>query len=240
MKYIEVLYPEFSNLYADLKNIEYLEKCNKDIKVIYTHVSDEPYFINHKVDMIYMGSMSDNKIEACIKILSVYKKQLQDLIDSDVLFLITGNALEVFSSYIEVNNKKIDGLNIFDYYIEKDMKHKHASWYIGEYDKIDIVGNRNQFARCYGINHKFIKTIGGYGIDLERDSDNEGINYKNFYATYLLGPLLILNPLFTKFILRKLGLKDKLFMEEDIMNAYNRRKDHFKKKGVRFDMGQYG
>ena len=238
MKYIEVLYPEFSNLYADLKNIEYLEKCNKNIKVIYTHVSDEPYFINHKVDMIYMGSMSDSKIESCIKVLSVYKKQLKDLIDDNVLFLITGNALEVFSSYIEVNNKKIDGLNIFDYYIEKDMKKKHASWFIGKYEDIDMVGNRNQFGKCYNIKDEFIHKTGGYGIDLE--SDNEGIHYKNFYATYLLGPLLILNPLFTKYILNKLGLKEDLFMEEDAMMAYERRRDHFNKKGVRFDMGQYG
>ncbi len=238
MKYIEVLYPEFSNLYADLKNIEYLTKCNKNIKVIYTHVSDEPYFLKHKVDMIYMGSMSDLKIESCIKLLSVYKKDLKDLIDDNVLFLITGNALEVFSSYIEVNGKKIDGLNIFDYYIEKDLKNKHASWFIGEYNNIDIVGHRNQFAKCYNIKNKFIHKLGGYGIDLK--CDNEGINYKNFYATYLLGPLLILNPLFTKFILKKLGLKEDLFMEKDIMDAYERRRDHFKKPGVRFDMGQYG
>ena len=238
MKYVEVLYPEFSNLYADLKNIEYLEKCNKNIKVIYTYVSDEPYFINHKVDMIYMGSMSDSKIESCIKLLSVYKKQLKDLIDDNVLFLITGNALEVFSSHINTGKKKIDGLNIFDYYIEKDMTKKHASWFLGEFNGIDIVGHRNQFAKCYNIKDEFIHKVGGYGIDLK--CDNEGINYKNFYATYLLGPLLILNPLFTKYILNKLGLKEDLFEEKDIMDAYSRRKDHFRTKGARFDMGQYG
>ena len=238
MKYIEVLYPEFSNLYADLKNIEYLEKCNKNIKVIYTHVDDKPYFLNKKVDMIYMGSMSDSKIESAIKLLEPYKKKLKELVDNNTLFLITGNALEIFSSYIEEKNTKINGLKIFDYYIKKDMKNKHASWFIGEYKNIEIVGHRNQFAKCYNIKNSFIKKIGGYGIDLE--CDNEGINYKNFYATYLLGPLLILNPLFTKFILRKLDLKDDLFMEDDIMKAYERRRDHFKKDGVRFDMGQYG
>lgn len=238
MKIVEVLYPEFSNLYADLKNVEYLSKCNNNIKVIYTHVSDEPYFINNKVDMIYMGSMADSKIAPCIRLLSVYKSELKDLIEDNVIFLLTGNSLEVFSSYIEVNNKKIEGLGLFDYYIIKDMKHKHASWFIGEYEDYDIIGHRNQFAKCFNVKDTFIKKIGGYGMDFK--SNYEGIHYKNFYATYLLGPLLILNPPFTKYLLGLLGLPGKLAFEKDIMNAYNRRRDHFRKPKTRFDMGQYG
>ncbi len=238
MKYIEVLYPEFSNLYADLKNIEYLTKCNKNIKVIYTHVSDEPYFLKHKVDMIYMGSMSDLKIESCIKLLSVYKKDLKDLIDDNVLFLITGNALEVFSSYIEVNGKKIDGLNIFDYYIEKDFTVKYASWVKGKYKNIEIIGHRNQFSKCFGIKNPFIKVSNGTGSDI--DSNIEGINYKNFYATYLLGPFLIMNPLFAKYLLELMGIKEKMKFEKTAMDAYKHRMEYFSKEDARYIMTHHG
>lgn len=238
MKTIEFLYPEFANLYADSKNIEYLCKCNKSIKVVYTNVGDEPYFLKNKVDMIYMGSMPDGKIKSCISLLSAYKGKIKELIEKNVIFLATGNALEVFSDYINENNNKYDGLKIFNYYIEKDMQKKHASWFIGKYDGIYIVGHRNQFAKCYNIENKFIKKIGGYGIDLI--GDNEGIHYKSFYGTYLLGPLLIMNPKFTKHLLKKLGLSDELFCEKDITKAYDRRVEHFKKDGTRFDMGQYG
>ena len=36
MKVIEVIYPEFQNVYADLYQMYFIQKCNKDIKVIYT------------------------------------------------------------------------------------------------------------------------------------------------------------------------------------------------------------
>lgn len=238
MKRIEYLFPEFSNLYADSMNTEYLTKCNNNIEVINTHVSDEPYFVNNRPDMIYMGSMNDSCVEKTIRLLSVYKKRIEELIEDNVIFLITGNSLEVFGSYIEENDKKIEALGIFDYYCVKDMNNKHASWFLGQYENIYIVGHRNQFSKVYDIKNKFIRLKGGYGIDLE--SRNEGICYKNFYATFLLGPFLIMNPLFTKIILKKLKLSEKLFDENDIINAYDRRVSHFRKKGARFDMGQYG
>lgn len=238
MKTVEVLFYEFTNLYADLFNIEYLSKCNKNIKVIYTSIHDEPYFLSHDVDMIYIGSMADKCIIPSIKKLEKYKDKIKDLIEKNKIFLVTGNAIEIFSSYIEENNKKENGLGIFDYYIKKDMNSKHASWFIGKYEDMDIVGHRNQFSKCYNIKNKFIKKTGGYGCDLE--CNNEGICYKNFYATYLLGPFLILNPTFTKYILKKLKLSDKLAFEEDIMASYERRIAHFKRENVRFIMGQYG
>ena len=36
----------------------------------------------------------------------------------------------------------------------------------------------------------------------------EGVRYKNFFGTYLLGPFLIENPYFTEYLLKILGEKD--------------------------------
>ena len=188
--------------------------------------------------MVYIGSISDNKTEIVIKALEKYRDKIKELIEKDIIFLVTGNAIELFGKYIKQDDKEIKALNIFNYYTEKDMRNKHVSWFIGKYKNIDILGHRNQFSVCKNNKNKFIKVLGGYGEDLK--NDNEGINYKNFYATYLLGPFLIMNPLFTKYLLKKLGLKDQLLFEEDIIKAYKFRLEHFKKENVRFDMSDHG
>lgn len=238
MKIIEVIYPEFQNIYAELYNIEYLKKCNKNIKVIYTHYNDEPYFLNNHVDMIYMGSMPDSKIKPTISNLNKYKNKIKELIENNVLFLITGNSLEVFSKEISENDDIYSGIGIFDYKVTKDMNNKYVSWYLGKYKNISIVGHKNQFSKLIGVKNEFIKTINGYSTDIE--NTNEGIHYKKFYGTYILGPVLILNPKFTKIILKELGLKDSLIYEKDIIKAYQLRLKELEKKDARFAMGTHG
>ena len=238
MKTIEVIYPEFQNVYADLFQIEFFRRCNKDIKVVYTSYGKEPYFVKNKVDMIYMGSMPDSKIIPSIEKLSKYKDKIKELLEENVFFLVTGNAIEIFSSYILENNNKFNGLGLFNYYIEKDMNHKYVSWYIGNYKNIEIIGHKNHYSICKNIENGFINTKDGYSSDIK--NPNEGIHYKNFYGTYLLGPFLIMNPKFTKFLLKELGLKDELIYEEDLIKAYKERVAHFKKPGTRFVMGDHG
>ena len=239
MRVIEVLCPEFSNMYADLYNITYLSKCSKEIKVIYTSYGDRPYFMDNHVDMVYMGAVSDLKIPIIIDYLKEYKKKIKSLIEDNIIFFITGNSLEVFGKEIEESGSSYKALGLLDYRIIKDMNNKHTSWFLGDFDDNYVIGYRGQYSICtVKDNLSFIKRIGGYGSDLK--SDNEGIHYKNFFATYLIGPFLIMNPYFTKFLLKKLGLKDDLIYEKEIMDAYNFRKDYFLKDGVRFDVGDHG
>ena len=51
----------------------------------------------------------------------------------------------------------------------------------------------------------------------------EGLRRNHFFGTYSLGPYLILNPPFTKYLLRLLGLDDALAFEEEAMEAYRYR-----------------
>ena len=237
MKIIEVIYPEFQNIYAELYNIEYLKKCNKNIKIIYTHYNDEPYFVNNDVDMIYMGSMPDSKIEPTIKKLTPYKDRIKAMIDNNTLFLITGNALEIFGEKV-IDDKKINDLNIFKYTAIKDMNKKYSSWYLGKYRSLNIIGHKSQFSILQNVENGFITTIKGCTTDMH--NSNEGIHHKKFYGTYLLGPILILNPKFTKLILKELGLKDALAFEKDIVKAYQLRLKELEKPNARIEMGTHG
>lgn len=237
MKVIEVLYIEFGNMYGEAFNPMFLEKSCKDVKVIYTKLTEEPYFVKHKVDMIYISNLRDSKIYDILNVLKKYKDKLKQMIEDNTIFLLTGNSLELFGSYIEENNKKTKALEIFDYYVKKDFNIKYASWVKGKYKDMEIIGHRNQFSKCFNIKNKFIDVIEGTGSDI--DSKVEGINYKNFYATYLLGPFLIMNPLFAKYIVNLMGIKEMKY-EKEAMEAYEKRMDYFHQENARYVMEENG
>lgn len=229
---VNVLYPEVGNLYGDLANIEYLGKCT-DIKIVNTKINEEPYFVNNKVDLIYMGSMMESHQEIVIKKLKKYSKKIQELIKKGTFFLITGNALEVFGKYIEnEDGTKIDGLNVFNYYSKRDFSSHHASHVLGEFNGIKIVGDKSQFSHTYDNRNKFIECIKGKGLD--NNSIYEGIKKNNFYATYLIGPFLIQNPLFVKYLLEEMNVKYSLAFENDILESYRRRLKDFEDKRMKF------
>ena len=237
MKVIEILYSEFSNMYGEIYNPMFLEKNCGDIKLVYTKLNEVPYFVNNNVDMVYMGNYRDIKIYDILNELKKYKDKIKEMIENNIIFLLTGNALELFGSYIKENNNEIEGLNIFDYYIEKDFNKKYASWVRGNFKDIEIIGHRNQFSKCFNIKNEFIKVLNGTGSDIE--SNIEGINYKNFYATYLLGPFLVMNPLFAKYILNLLGINEMKY-EKCSLEAYNKRMEYFHKEDARYIMADQG
>ena len=50
---IEVLYPEYANLYGDTGNIRYLANILEEVEIVYTNINEEPKFMSQKIDMIY-------------------------------------------------------------------------------------------------------------------------------------------------------------------------------------------
>ena len=228
---IEVLFPEFCNLYGDISNIKYLKKCLPNAKFYETAFDEELIFIKEKVNFIYLGPMTEKMQEKVINKLKPYKERIKELIDENVVFLVTGNAIEIFGKYIETEDgTKIDALDIFDIYAKRDMLHRHNSIFIGNWEDIKVVGFKSQFTFAYGNNENDYFAKVEKGIGLNKESKLEGIQKNNFIGTYLLGPILILNPMFTKKIIEKMGIEDvKLAFEEDTIAAYNQRLSEFEK-----------
>ena len=196
---IEMLYPEVCNLFGDISNIKYLKKCLPDAEIIKTEINSEPAFVTQDVDMIYMGPMPENIQEVAIRKLRPYKEKIEELIKKNVVFLVTGNAVELFGKYIEnEDGSKIEALSIFDIYAKRDMMHRHNSIFLGKYEDIEIVGFKSQFTMAYGDNENNYFVKAEKGIGLNKESKLEGIKQNNFIGTYLIGPILILNPLFTR------------------------------------------
>ena len=97
--------------------------------------------------------MTEKTQEKVIAKLLPYKERIEELIEKNVLFLFTGNALEVLGKYIEnEDGSKIEGLGIFDIYAKRDMMHRHNSLMVGKFEDIEIIGFKSQFTMMYGDN----------------------------------------------------------------------------------------
>lgn len=218
---IEYLYSDVTGLYGDSFNVDYLLQCVENVEIIKTGFNEVPYFVNHKVDMIYMGSMMERYQEKIIEQLRPYKNKLSEMIEDGTFFLITGNALEIFGKSID----DIESLSIFDYHTKRDFSHHHNSCFLGNFATMEIVGFKSLFSNSTMTKYPFIKVEKGYGWV---DSEFDGIKYNNFYGTYLIGPLLILNPLFTEYLLKEMNITYELKYKEALMQAYEIRLNEFR------------
>ncbi len=228
---IEVMYPEYMNLYGDTGNIRYIEKyLGKKCKVYYTGLTEIPKFLSKEIDIIYFGPSTEKQQEEIIKKLLPYKKQIKKLIEKEVIIIAIGNSQEIFGKYIINNNdKKIECLDIFDIYSKREKDFRYNELSIGTTkNNIKIVGFKNQMSHIYNNDENYFLKM-ELGTGRNKDTNKEGIQYKNFYGTYILGPILILNPKFTKYILKKIGHTDTIIYEEDLMKAYKKRLEEFEK-----------
>lgn len=275
---IEMLYPEICNLFGDYANVKYLASCIEDAKVINTHLTDKPSFLNEDVDFIYMGSMTEKSQELVIERLKPYTEKIKEMIEKNKVMLFTGNAVEILGNYIEKDDgSKIEALGILNFYAKRQMMNRVNSLILGDFEiaseknkensnenrnenskensngnsnvnskensnensdensdeNLKIVGFKSQFTLAHGdnSNNYFIKIERGFGLD--KESKLEGFKVNNLFATYLLGPILPLNPKFTKYILKLLNQKDNLKFEKEAMEAYEIRLKEFEDKNVK-------
>ena len=138
--------------------------------------------------------------------------------------------------YINKIDKKyiIDGVGIYNTVAVRDMLSRVNEYAYTKYNDIEIFGHIFSFTRSYVLdkisdNEKigyFGEVIRGKGMN--ETAKYEGIKYNNFYATYILGPFLLLNPVFTKYIFSKIGYNEKIYLEDKLMNAYEKRKEEYK------------
>ncbi len=73
---IEVLFAEVCNLCGDAQNAEYLHQTLPDAELIFTPLTETPWFADHTPDMIYMGNMSEQIQRRVIETLRPYKDRL--------------------------------------------------------------------------------------------------------------------------------------------------------------------
>ncbi|MBE6763740.1 MAG: hypothetical protein E7553_05225 [Ruminococcaceae bacterium] len=228
---IEILYPEHANLFGDMSNMRYLQACLPDAEFLRTPMTEVPYFVNHKVDLLYMGPMTERTQQRAILALMPFADRIKEMIQDGTPMLFTGNAMEVLGHNIHLESgNSIHGLGILPMNAKQDMFHRYNGLVLGHFSPIeaDIVGFKSQFTSATGENADcaFVKVERGIGLN--KQSKYEGFFMGNMIATYLIGPLLILNPALTRWLLDTMGATDApLAFEEAVTDAYTRRLAEF-------------
>lgn len=229
---IEILFPEFCNLFGDTYNMIYLEKTLPQAEFIRTPIGGTVRFTEEKIDLVYMGPMTERMQARVIERLRPLKEKIRAAIESGTVFLFTGNALEVFGDYIETEDGGlIECLGLYRLFAKRDMMHRHNSDFEGTFEGETVMGFKTQFTMAYTPDESlglFKKTK---GVGLNPKAAWEGIRLHNFFGTYLVGPILVMNPPFTKYLLRLIGAGDvPLAFEKENMEAYAQRKKDFAEK----------
>lgn len=233
---IEILFDEVCNLYGDPQNGTYLKATLPDAEFIHTPLTSRPFFADGRPDMVIMGSMSESTQRRVIETLRPYRERLIQLIDDGVVFLVTGNAFEVFVKHIEYVTEEVetDGLGLFDLTVRTDWFKRYNGKVLAKFEDMTITGFRSQFGMISGDNSKeyFLNVTRGMGMN--EKNQLEGVRRNNFFGTQLLGPILPLNPEFCEYLIRLAGGNAVAAYRKEAMEAYEQRVKEFNDPDVEF------
>jgi len=198
------LYYDLLNLYGECGNVRILKKIleeqNVDVVVKFLTVDDKLNFEDY--DFVYMGMGIEDNLKIANKHLKKYKKDIQKYIEDGKYFICTGNSYELFGKEIAFESETIKTLGIFDYK-SKILEERKIMEISAKTDMIDkeLIGFMNTGSTNDNEKENFLKNI-------NNTDENEGIIYKNFIGTYLIGPLLVRNPELLKLIVKQI-IKEK-------------------------------
>lgn len=180
--YIANLYYDLMNLYGEGGNVKALKYAfnSQGVNVIIDSISIDSNFNLDKYDIIYIGTGTLNNQKLVLKDILKHKKEIKEYINNNKFFIATGNSIELFGKTF--NNDK--ALNIFDY-TSKTIDNRLVGDVIVTQEEIKdkIVGFQNRYSVIENNKYK-----------LYEEDENLGVKYKNFYGSYIIGPILVRNP----------------------------------------------
>lgn len=238
---IEILYPEFGNQAGDNGNAMYLRACLPHATFIETAFGDEPAFATRDdLSLILLCGMTERQQERVLEALMPHRDRLAELADAGVPMLFTGNAVELLGNMIITpEGRGITGLGLFDIVTHQLTPQRFTGVGLGSFepapgaDPIDIVGFKMQFTQAEGKNEKCPFCVLKQGFGINKKSVYEGVRRKNLIGTWFLGPLLTINPPFTRWLLDAMGESEAPLAFEDVaMRSYNQRVKDFATPGM--------
>lgn len=207
---IEYFCPELCHFYGDHGNLLYLKKkaqlMGNDTEVIETPRGQNPCFASGGTSFLYLGPTTEKHQSVLIDALKKYSDELRNYIENGGFVLATGNSCEVFyESILQTDGSELSGLNFFPIKAQRFSGKRYSVNVIGEYEGQKIAGYKNLLSRTITKENLYplFRVIKEKGETAPPDAW-EGIHYKNLYATYLLGPILLQNPYFSNHLLHQI------------------------------------
>ncbi|HWH26977.1 MAG TPA: hypothetical protein VNT53_10060 [Pseudolysinimonas sp.] len=233
---IEMLFPEIANLHGDNANITYLTQCRPDARVIRTGLVDVPAFVTERVDLVYLGPLTEEGQLKAIERLRPYSDRIAALIEDGVTFVFTHNAFEILGTRIRNDDMDYDvaGLGVFDLESTVSMFGRYNGKVMGVLPEVGeqhpIVGYKSQFSMVTAGDSLPGFLTAERGIGRNTGTAVEGVRRGNFFGTSLLGPVLIANPHLTRRLLLHLDpdTEPTLAHEEFALAAYDARLRDFR------------
>lgn len=235
---IEILYPELCCLYGDKGNTMFLQKCLPEAEFIFTQLNDQPLFLRENVDLCCMYSMSEQSQELILSRLMQWKGEIAERCNGGkTLFLLLGNALELFGQFIRrEDGSKIDALGVFQTHTVRHAPKRFNTLIQAEFENMILLGYISRFSETYGVTEAQAMCRVQIGSGVNQETKLEGIRQGRVIATYLLGPLLVANPDFAKWLLEQLGVESPVLpFEEALYQSYEVRRKEFQRPDLALD-----
>ncbi|MGI6507504.1 MAG: hypothetical protein ACOX4A_03830 [Saccharofermentanales bacterium] len=226
---VEILYGELANLLGEHGTQNLLAQTFGESKIVRTAFPERPAFLKGDVDFVYMGPMTEQSQRLVLDRWSGLSGDFRDAIDRGVVFFFTGNALDLVGRSIEYEEgESIEALGLFPFDTYCHRYERRNEIIYGNFQSADVMGFRSQFTTHRGDLQKYAFIQLTHGDGTIAGSRNEGIRDNHFFATELLGPFLILNPHFTKWLFSLIGFDGQLPFEEALLRAYDVRIKDFR------------
>ena len=235
---IEILYSELCCLYGDKGNTLFLKQCLPQAEFIETTLNAKPAFLDSDVDMCCMYSMSEQSQERILSRLMPYKAEIADrCAQGKTLFLLLGNALELFGQYIQrEDGSRVEGLGIYPTYAVRQAPNRFNTLIQAEFEGMTLLGYTSRFSQTYGLTEELAMSRVSIGSGVNPGSYLEGIRSGRVIATYLLGPVLVANPDFALWLLKELGAGvEQLPHEQALREAYEFKLKEFRRPDLALD-----
>ena len=198
MKEIRILhlFPKRLSLYGEYGNVAVLartlETLGNKVEVLSYEEGDLSF---ENVDMVYVGSGTEEALWEANRILQPHKEIAQKAITAGIPFLATGNAMALFGSELTLDGEKTDALEAFSYKTEMTAKKRYLADALGKDPEGNLsVGFINTGCVYTGTDKPVMELLLGKKLGNDKASPAEGYRDGSFFGTQMIGPVLTKNP----------------------------------------------
>ena len=197
------LYSGLMNLYGEYANVSILERRLREqgfeVEVVKADSCADISFSDF--DFIYIGSGTESAQKRALEDIMTKQAEFTSASESGAVMLLTGNAFEMLGrSVTDGNGKgfKALGLCAFETTESGERRITGDAICTCRFVAGELVGFINKCSETVGVYEPLFEMIMGVGNSL--NDKGEGCRFKNVFGTHLIGPVLVKNPHFTKYM----------------------------------------